>query len=1162
MNLIDRITAALDNSHVKINPDIFEACATDLLQDRYPNLVPVRGGSDSGRDADSLEAEGVPPIRMAITSSRTYEGARKNLRGAMKSLQEHDMSGENIISVSLAELNQDKRKKLETLAEDNGYTLVAIIDRAFFADRLRQNGDWREKLLSLPGGPFSLSKYSIRGDIKVRTLALVGRTAEVDSVQSSSNDLLVYGVPGVGKSALLESVPGLFFVDGSPPVERLMDDILATNPSIIVVDDTLRRIDTLTNLQLIRRQESLAFRIVAVCWPHQREELKADMPEAAELRIHPLIRKDIGTIVRNAGITRESLIGRILDQSQGRPAWAAHLVDLLKNQAEWRQVHTGEAIRGEVSQYLTRSGLSKEAKDVLATIAVLGSLAESEISTLSGQLGVPRLTVVRLIEGLAVGGLLDVRQQWTQYGGQENVYGVAPQILATSIVVDAFFGPGPAIMPIPELFDSWPGKQTSIALHCIGAALLGENGAHPLARALFEALADQGVIAVRSDIYRYYLHLGAGEAREILHRSIAEYDSLTPDESEYQRKATLERIATFVADVIRDTHDIAIVGEVLDFVASIHQSSLAQSFLSEAINDIRNAYIPDGSINLGPLLQIWNEAAQWFAATTSPAKVLTLTRLVNELLNPVFEASSLSPEDSRLLRLISVSLPSESMRQFKDKVWTPFASLAADLGHDDLVLLTGLFKIWVQIARGFNPGFGKELSAEQISEAQIIAADMADFIIAHSADFPGIRASVRRHSDAINREFPEQDPLVAAVFFVSDDHLGWHERRTRRENALREEVRQAMSQPSELIGRLAALRPHLNDWDQPLSNPLHTVFQLITREDADFLPLLMFAKDSGMFPEAGPLVAATLSQSDLDNNTLYELLADGNTRPHVVQYALTAESGEHYLDQISDQLAPDDVANVVVPASVADHLLRHTNPAVRASAAATILVSTDGDLNADLPTDTVALVGDALRDVILPIPVHGRDSTYFFERLVACLPEIYEHLLAKAIATPPDEDLYEALRPFEDTAPMLDAEAKTRLLELREPGTRERSRVLAVLRGNDTDWLESMLVVGKIDVDQIESTFNGLGAPPPIEALARMLVPRGVDPLVIATKVQLGVQWGEEHERVQGYIDRMRDLAQSSEPSIAAVGKAGLEYFEPQLEAAQLRFRDRQIRGQ
>lgn len=110
MNLIDRIAAALDNSRAKINPDVFEECATDLLQDRYPNLVPVRGGSDSGRDADSLEPAGVPPVRMAVTSSRTYEGARENLRGAIASLQTHGMTGTKIISVSLAELNQDKRK--------------------------------------------------------------------------------------------------------------------------------------------------------------------------------------------------------------------------------------------------------------------------------------------------------------------------------------------------------------------------------------------------------------------------------------------------------------------------------------------------------------------------------------------------------------------------------------------------------------------------------------------------------------------------------------------------------------------------------------------------------------------------------------------------------------------------------------------------------------------------------------------------------------------------------------------------------------------------------------------------------------------------------------------------------------------------------------------
>jgi hypothetical protein len=280
-----------------------------------------------------------------------------------------------------------------------------------------------------------------------------------------------------------------------------------------------------------------------------------------------------------------------------------------------------------------------------------------------------------------------------------------------------------------------------------------------------------------------------------------------------------------------------------------------------------------------------------------------------------------------------------------------------------------------------------------------------------------------------------------------------------------------------------------------------------------------------------------------------------------LQYALTTVSGERYFDQIACQLTAEDVANVVVPAPIADRLLRHADPGVRASAAATILVNTYGELGSGLPGDTVARVRDALRDLTLPVPIHGRDSTYFFERLIACVPDIYEHLLAKAITTPPDENIYTALPPFEDTAPMLNADAKTRLLVMCEPGTRERNHVLAVLRGNDTDWLESLLEAGLIDVDQVESTFNGLGAPPPIEALARMLVPRGVDPLMIAAKVELGAQWGEEHERLQGYVERMRDLAQSSEPAIAAVGQAGLEHYVPRVEAARLRFRESQVRG-
>src|SRR4051795_5417272 len=42
----------------RIDPELFERCAGDLLRDEWPTLVPVRGGTDAGMDSAVADGEG------------------------------------------------------------------------------------------------------------------------------------------------------------------------------------------------------------------------------------------------------------------------------------------------------------------------------------------------------------------------------------------------------------------------------------------------------------------------------------------------------------------------------------------------------------------------------------------------------------------------------------------------------------------------------------------------------------------------------------------------------------------------------------------------------------------------------------------------------------------------------------------------------------------------------------------------------------------------------------------------------------------------------------------------------------------------------------------------------------------------------------------------
>lgn len=52
MNLLERIDRRLSDARARIHPLDFEDCATSLLSDEFPTLVPITGGTDFGLDAE------------------------------------------------------------------------------------------------------------------------------------------------------------------------------------------------------------------------------------------------------------------------------------------------------------------------------------------------------------------------------------------------------------------------------------------------------------------------------------------------------------------------------------------------------------------------------------------------------------------------------------------------------------------------------------------------------------------------------------------------------------------------------------------------------------------------------------------------------------------------------------------------------------------------------------------------------------------------------------------------------------------------------------------------------------------------------------------------------------------------------------------------------
>jgi hypothetical protein len=96
--------------------------------------------------------------------------------------------------------------------------------------------------------------------------------------------------------------------------------------------------------------------------------------------------------------------------------------------------------------------------------------------------------------------------------------------------------------------------------------------------------------------------------------------------------------------------------------------------------------------------------------------------------------------------------------------------------------------------------------------------------------------------------------------------------------------------------------------------------------------------------------------------------------------------------------------------------------------------------------------------------------------------------------------------------------------------------------GPDADWLAELLDAGIVTPEEALGS-RGFHQRIPIERMSQLLVPRGIEPARIAGLAFAGSWTGEESTRYQQFVDQFDSYAQADDPSVAAVGRAGVEIF-------------------
>jgi len=500
-----------------LNHELFEQFALEALQEQYPGLVPIPGGTDWGRDGDVAGTGEIVPPRLLATRARTLKGVKENMLRGLRSLKEHGVTADRLVLANPASLNLLERNKLIKAATDEGARLAPedIRDRNYLAPILRRDGHWRSQLLRLPSDPITLSPVPTNAaGTAWREIPLLGRSAELEKLKSTQNDIVLFGVPGCGKSRLASELTGVAFVDKASAGEQLAPDIRSQQPPVVVVDDAGTAEELIGRLRHLRTTEpDLGYRIITICWPDEKDQVRAWLgPQAEQAEIDLIERQVLDEIIVQMGVTNERARTEILNQAEGRVGWAVALASLLLQTQDGASLLNGRALYGHVVDYLRRAKLNDRVQDVLAVVAALNGLAQGNVTGAAELVGVIRSDFNDDLRLAAHGGLIDVVSSF----GERSYY-ARPPMLATVLVAERLFNQAVPSVSVTELLEKWPERRMQISMQTVGAAMLGVAEARRLADLLFSELIAVDRISIEFlSAYAMLDDLGASRTVEVL----------------------------------------------------------------------------------------------------------------------------------------------------------------------------------------------------------------------------------------------------------------------------------------------------------------------------------------------------------------------------------------------------------------------------------------------------------------------------------------------------------------------------------------------------------------------------------------------------------------------------------------------------------------------
>lgn len=1183
MNMTERIERALGDKNLRISPEDFENFALLRISESYTagTLVPISGGSDWGTDAEIVTAE--DNIAVAVTSSRDFQHAKQNLKNSMLSIKGHGLPLRKIIVANLVDHSRSSIEKLKSAAASEGFQLLQVFDRSFFEQELTLQAEWRQKLLGIKGGPFYLSQGTTRVTLHLGHGSLLGREHDLERLATVHNDTIVYGVPGVGKTSLVASIEDVWFLEGSPEDSSLMDNLLDTRPRIVVIDDVSKSLNLLAKLQQIRRQESvLSYLIIVTCWPHQTEQILQHFEDTNAVLQHELElleRQHLAAIIQLHGISNPSLQSYILDQAHGRPGWATMLSRLLVEEKNWLDFISGNALRREISRYLYRSGIENEALELLALIALIGGIPESDFAQLAKVMnGGDTLKLRKLVQLVAVSGLLDVRQISGE-NGFEQFYSVELERLAVSVVNEVFYSEYLKPAPINTLVELWPNRLENILIMVSKCGLMDNVYAQQQANELYNRAVNILTVELSVETLTSFALLGGAEAGLVITNLETNWgDSLEQYRAEpswlHDPKLWFGSRTRVLALILKNYPSEQAVHFWLNAILALEEEQLDSNAALEAVMKHTVLDFQSGKLLRDSHQKLWGLSVTWFLKhVKKPLSSLVIVKVFCQLFKAEIDFTVQDSVNPKQVKFGSYPLVAVfDLSQIEEDYWAIFQGF--DLRQEIRITekMISLLEDWSSIASGKLLKFGLgPADVKTQNEALGFVRLLCEWIEPRVQSSPGLRCRLRSAlaGTPLELRFVEGDQFLEALFFHD---RGFINDFREQESLVKQKIALVISpyfsqKPIELIGRIKELEPEFllrGGFQQP---SLHYVFQIIV-EQCENLQEWLEASIQVDWLQGAELLLRRIGPEDLRTQEFQSLLTYSTARTAVLEWLIQDRLERSQFEIVFNGLSEEDMPSLWPLFYSGDFslelvltLFEHPNPEICSAFAAAFVAQRNFP---GFPAQMRQPWSEAILHWPLTAEANIRSNhrlNLALENIAQYAPDIYCILVRKYLDSFTGEGRWPDFHSFHESIVFLDEEHRLQLW-LECANTSFSFLVLQFLSQDSEDFLRRLLSERFAEPALLLRMAEWPNSRLSFDAVARLLKDTDIPAEQIARVAFSGGWVRDQSSHYQSIKISFQTMIDSGDHRFSEIGKAGMRLVTPRLAQAIQTEKRKNIRGE